>query len=848
MRLGLLSLLALGLLAFGPAFSPLAAQEADRAKLDFFESKIRPLFLSKCVECHGPEKQEGNLRLDSHTAILQGGDYGPAVKPGAPDDSWIIKATRYNDDDLKMPPTGKLAPEQVAALEKWVADGAVWPAEDSSPSNPPGDPAPGDPVPRPIGDANFWSFQPVAPPQAPEVADAQWPATTIDRFILAKLEANNLHPVKDADRATLLRRVTLDLTGLPPTPQEVEAFLADDRTDAYERLVDRLLASSAFGERFGRHWLDVTYFADTTGVGRRAPLKDAWRYRDYIIAAYNADMPYAQFVREQLAGDLLPAADDADRERQLVATGFLVLGPWHHFAADREQMTMDIVDLQIDAVGRTFMGMTLGCARCHDHKFDPITAKDYYALAGIFKSTQTVGREGGWSSIHQDELPQSPADVEAYQQALKAWEDREKAWTTERAEAEKKIGELEKQIASLDAAPAEGTPSGPNGEKTLAEQKADLQKQIGALRGRIGQIDGDLNFWRQVKPHTKRAFTAADRRRPDDARINLRGNVHVLGDAVPRGFPEVLRWEGVAPPSSRSSGRLELAQWLTDPRHPLASRVYVNRLWRHLFGAGIVPSVDNFGTRGDLPSHPELLDYLAHRFIELNGSTKAILREIVLSRVYRLDSRVDPAAAAVDPDNRLLWRMTPRRLEAETIRDSVLAVSGRLDFRSGGPTLPITRENLHVNSPSFLEDDARIEPHVKFRRSVYMPIMRGSLFRELDVLTLFDFADPDQIVGARAATTVPTQALFLLNSDFIHDAARGVAQDILAEDAVDDSARIQKLYLKLFGRAPRAPDLAVAAEYLQSAGAAAETPEARENAWTEYCRALLISAEFLFRR
>ena len=834
MRIWLCLLTALGLLLVNAA----PAQEPDQAKLDYFESKVRPLLLQKCGECHGAAKQEGNLRLDSREAILKGGDYGPAIKPGEPNESWIVKATRYDHDDLKMPPTGKLAQEQIDAIAKWVPDGAVWPAA-SAPTNDPAGAAKSQVV-----DANFWAFQPVRPQVVPDVSDTGWPNSTIDQFVLAKLESAKLHPTKDASAATLLRRITFDLTGLPPTPEEVEAFTKDADPRAIEKLVDRLLASPTFGERFGRHWLDVTYFADTTGIGRRTPLKDAWRYRDYVITAFNEDTPYDQFVREQIAGDRLPAADDATKERQLVATGYLVLGPWHHFDMDREKLAMDIVDLQIDAVGRTFMGMTMGCARCHDHKFDPITAKDYYALAGIFKSTKTTSG----NSVHQTDLPQSAEEIAAYASAKQAWDNREKELTTEKEDAAKKIAELEKQIAAISEPVAQAAPSGPNDEKTVAEQKKELEKEIRKLRGRIGGIDGDLSFWRQITPTVKRALAAADQEKPANVKVNLRGNVHVLGEESPRGMPEVLRWEGSPSPNLATSGRLELAQWLSDARHPLVSRVYVNRLWKHLFGAGLVGTVDNFGSRGDRPSHPELLDYLASRLIELNWSTKSLVREIVLSRTYQLDSRVVPECAAVDPDNKLLWRMSPRRLEAEAIRDSVLAVSGRLNLTRGGLTLPITRANLHINTPSFLEDDAKVEPHVINRRSVYQPIMRGSLFRDLDVLTLFDFADPDQIVGVRSATTVPTQSLFLLNSDFIKDAARGVAKAAMAGNGTDNAARIGGIYLKLFGRAPQTNEIKAADEYLQSLGSTSNDVTTQENAWTEYCRALLISAEFLYRR
>jgi hypothetical protein len=832
--------LAISLLAVLFLCRYVTAQDADRGKLDFFESKVRPLLFSKCTECHSAEKQEGNLRLDSREAILKGGDYGPALKAGAPDESWIVKATRYDHDDLKMPPTGKLAQGEIDTIAKWVADGAAWPASSAPTVDPTGKPT------SPVVDANFWAFQPVKPQAAPEVADAAWPKSAIDRFILARLEQAKLRPTSDASRATLVRRLTFDLTGLPPAPADVEAFVNDVDSRAIEELVDRLLASPAFGERFGRHWLDVTYFADTTGIGRRTPLNDAWRYRDYVIAAFNGDMPYDQFTREQIAGDQLPAADDATKERQLTATGFVVLGPWHHFDMDREKLTMDVVDLQIDALGRTFMGLTLGCARCHDHKFDPITAKDYYALAGIFKSTKTING----SSVNLTDLPQSTEEVQAHAAAKQAWENHEKGLTTEKDEAAKKIGELGKQIASLNEPPqpvstTPGPTDGPD-EKSIAEEKRELEKEIKKLRGRIGQIDGDLSFWRQVTPTAKRAFSAADREAPADVKINLRGNVHVLGEVSPRGFPEVIRWEGAPSPNLAKSGRLELANWLADPRHPLAARVYVNRLWKHLFGAGLVPTADNFGSRGDRPSHPELLDYLAGRLVELDWSTKALVREMILTRTYQLDSRVVPECAAVDPDNKLLWRMSPRRLEAEAIRDSVLAVSGQLDLTRGGPTLPITRANLHINTPSFLEDDAKIEPHVKNRRSVYQPIMRGSLFRDLDVLTLFDFADPDQIVAVRAATTVPTQSLFLLNSDFIKEAAQAIAKGTLSAPDRDDSARVRDIYLKLFGRAPSEAETGVAAEYLNSLGMADAAQ--RENAWTEYCRALLISAEFLYRR
>jgi hypothetical protein len=803
------------------------AQAADRT--DFFETKIRPLLLARCASCHGDKVQMAGIRLTSKDGLHRSG----VVVPGDPAASRMVQAVRRTGK-IKMPPDAKLADREIEAIERWVADGAVWPEASGV---------------MPVANATtHWAFKPVKKPNPPDVKSGEWPRSEIDRFILAKLEEKNLAPVPDAGKYHLLRRVTLDLTGLLPTAEEIAAFERDSPPEAFGRVVDRLLASPAYGERLGRHWLDVTYWADTTGVGRRIPLREAWRYRDYVIQSFNEDKPYDRFIREQIAG---PDGKSSGAEappptpEEQAATGFLVLGPWAWFSYDREQLRVDVADLQVDLVGRTFLGMTLGCARCHDHKFDPIPNRDYFAMSGIFLSTKTLSASNVDGGINTVRLPETLENVKRYAEDLGAWERKvaeldatEKVNTSEREELQKAIAALKEK------------PNSPEIEaeiKTLEDQLATVRKRSGTAGDR--QI---LPFTKYMRPRLPDVYAAEDMEFPQDARITMRGDAHQLGDSVPRGFLSAVKYEPVAEIDPQGSGRKELAEWIANPNNPLTARVYVNRIWHHLFGDGIVRTTENFGTRGEPPTHPELLDHLATRLVENGWSTKKLIREIVLSHVYQLASTQDEKANGIDPDNRFLWRANRRRLEVEAIRDTILQVSGRLDLARGGPSLPLTAQNVHTIAPFFLEEDSVIEDAIRNRRTIYQPILRGGQLTDIDVLNLFDFADPDQVVGTRAQTVVPTQTLYLLNSPAIKEAARTLAEATIRDSTLNEDGRISRIILAALSRPAEERERQQARQFISGFQAELSNlggeSDSLMEAWTRYCQAILVSSEFLYRR
>ena len=603
----------------------------------YFEAKIRPLLIEHCYACHSLEKgkKKGGLHLDTRAGVLAGGDSGAVIVAWKPDQSRLIAAVRYTNPDLKMPPKGKLSQAQIASLEAWVRMGAPDPRA--------GTPARASETASHEKGRKHWAFQPVSGAKPPAVKDSAWPHSDIDRFLLAKIEANGLAPAADADRYTWLRRVSLDLTGLPPTPAQIDAFVQDQLPDAFAKVVDRLLASPAFGERWARHWLDLVGYADQIGSANDLPAVHAWRYRDYVIDSFNADKPFDRFVREQLAGDLLPAASDAERRDNLIATGFLVLGNLNVVEADKELLRWDVVDQQIEKIGKAFLGQTLNCARCHDHKFDPILLTDYYALAGIFGSTASTyyTKRGVWSAPVTLELPEPAPDRAARATALGKHDE----------EAAKLREELRQSGAGRDALQRRL-----DGLKDAKERLA-VEKEKTAILGQVRALEQRLLHLDYIRPAAALTYGVREGA-VADAHILVRGNPHAPAAMVPRGFVEVVR-HGTIPMPRDQSGRKQLADFLVAPTNPLTARVTVNRVWAKLFGQGLVRSVDYFGVRGDMPSHPELLDYLARRFVAGGWSWKKLLRELVLSRAYRMGSgqpRDNPARKA-DPDNRLLSRM-----------------------------------------------------------------------------------------------------------------------------------------------------------------------------------------------
>jgi mono/diheme cytochrome c family protein len=1097
--------------------SPLRAQDS-RAKEDF-EKKIRPLFATHCLECHGtdPAKIKSKLRLTSRADLLKGGERGPAIVPGDPATSRLIQAVRHQGD-LKMPPTGRLKDSEISDLQAWVKSGAVWPDAKAAKSDP-----------RKRGQLftdeqkRFWAFQPMRDHSTPQVRNAGWVRSPIDAFILAKLEEKGLRPTKPADKYTLLRRVTFDLTGLPPTPAEIEDFIRDESPAAFEKVVDRLLASPACGERWGRHWLDIARYADSNGLDENTAFGNAWRYRDYVIKSFNEDKPYHLFLREQIAGDLLPDADE--NPDRLTATGFLVLGPKLLAEPDKQKMKMDIADEQLDTLGKAVLGLTLGCARCHDHKFDPIPQRDYYSLLSIFTSTRTMKNLATVAQAFERPLPtgEKPEEAAARARKIDAKQDEIKTLTDELrskvlsdarasvaayllavADAKGRAGvarmssrsgvrgaivleaerykagtadkvdtgygegigvilsydpthtraeytvsipkggeyELELRYAALESRPvkvsvdgkpvlpqaAKQTTGGWNpehqawkpegrvrfveGKNTLAIEAHGLlphidklailptEPTVAAATGRpsagtpddvarerklivefitgwsdyLRQLDRDDPLfapWLAVTDLPDKDFESAAAARfskfrdkapagllepgpksltdlaaryakllsetdagkkvladpdgpfalgtrlpanpelhypaefariskanselvaiqkaapvpvmvlsvqdgasypqvkgdgwPRNLFVHIRGNYSSAGEEAPPIFPRILTGEdakpfaataddaaGPAPNQIRyggsrmSSGRLELARWMTDPKHPLTARVLVNRVWQHHFGDGLVRSPDNFGQLGDRPTHPELLDWLAVRFIQDGWSMKKLHRLLVLSSCYQQSSATHDSGRrtqdSVDPDNKLLWHFPRRRLEAEPIRDALFAVAGNLDSRMGG-TLLNNGNFTYVNNENST-NTARYDNH---RRSVYLPVIRNTVY---DFFQVFDFAEPHVPNGKRASTVVAPQALYLMNSPMVREQSRAFADSLLS-DPCDDFARVKLAYLRAYGRPATDEEVVQVQDYIaryEEAVSATEkdASKRRPRAWQSFCQVLYSSSEFIY--
>jgi len=940
----------LGLLAglFGAVLS--SARGAEPAGVDFFEKKIRPVLVKECYGCHSsePKKLRGGLRLDSRASMLVGGDSGPALVPGKPEESLLIEALRY--DGLEMPPKGKLDSTVVADFEHWIKSGAE-------------DPRDGGNRPAKAGidieaGRRFWSYQKPRHSEPPSVDNVAWPRSDIDRFVLAALEKRGLSPMRDATKRELVRRLSFDLIGLPPAPEEIQAFENDDAPDALERLVDRLLNSPHFGERWGRHWLDVVRFAESLTL-RGIILKSTWRYRDYVIDAFNADMPYDHFLREQVAGDMLPAESLADRRRKLVAPLFLLLGDANLEEQDKRQLRMDVVDEQLDTIGKAFLAQTIGCARCHDHKFDPIPTRDYYALAGILRNVKTV-QDANVSMLLEQPLPvglEQESVLKEHEQVIAALETRIKeAKAQEKSGASGSplkrpgviatkdlpgvvvddsqatrvgswkdsqysgsyigsgylhdidTGKGEKSLTFHPELPQAGqyeiwlaysagdsrassvpiTILSADGEKivhidqrvsppingrfaslgqyrferngqgyvlvsnegtkghvvvdaVLFIPSTDLNQALGSGRAEVGrsvpdrketvaEFEAELKRLRASGPKREMVLMVKEEAKIGDSPVHIRGSVHNLGAVVPRGFLGVATYGDAPAFSSRESGRRELAAWLTDRDNPLTARVMVNRVWAWLFGEGLVKTTDNFGTTGELPSHPELLDELALRFMEDGWSIKSLVRRIVLSRAYRVSNDDDPNSRALDPETRLLWRRTRRRLDAESIRDAILSVSGQLRCDMRGPGY----------SPELAADYGF--PQVDTRRSVYAPVFRNAL---PELFSTFDFAEPGLVVGQRDVSTVAPQALFLMNHPFVVDQARLSAQRLLAEPGLSVEDRLTRAFLLTLGRPPTESERLISRRFLATDAREAGTPPS-EAAWSILFQTLFASIDFRY--
>lgn len=693
------------------------------------------------------------------------------------------------------------------------------------------------PAEEPKSSSSHWAFQPPQEATVPEVKNTDWPRSPIDSFILSKLEEAELPPVADASRATLVRRLYFDLSGLPPTSDQVQAFVDDPTRDSVTQLVDRLLASPRFGERWGRHWLDVVRFAESSGKEFNFSYPHAWPYRDYVINAFNADKPYHQFIREQVAGDLLseaPHESSQDREDRLIATGLLSFGTKRHNSSGTAYR-MEIVDDQIDVTTRAFLAITVSCAKCHDHKFDPIPTKDYYSLAGIFLSTEalygTIKQK--YSNTPTDLLPIGPGSAELHAVA----EDYEKKVDAAKKPRDEKKVELTKaEEAKKEADKAKKEPEGDTPPKETPEAMiARLKVELAPLESAVTELE------KKRPPRPRYAMSARDRPEPADTKIAIRGDLGSPGEVAPRGFLTAIQTPDVSVIDPKQSGRLQLAHWMTSRDNPLPARVMVNRIWHHLFGRGLVESVDNFGTIGSAPSHQELLDTLAVGFMNDGWSIKQTIRKIVLSRTYQLSCATDKKCQEIDPENRLLWRSTPRRLPAEAIRDAILAVSGQLEIE---PPVGSTVTGLGDQLVRGV-DLAKLQPPSN-HRSVYLPVIRDYAPEMFD---RFDFPSSSLVSGQRAVTEVPSQALFLRNSKFVAEQARHAAKRLLADPTVsDDAGRIDLAMRSTFSRAasPMEQEGALALLELTRNSTGEEIKNRDESAWSTLFLSLFATAEFRY--
>jgi len=785
----------------------------EREGIDFFEKKIRPVLVTSCYECHSVEtgKSKGGLLLDSREALLKGGNTGPAIVPGHPEKSLLVKAIRHAEEELEMPPKTRLPDQQVSDFEDWIRDGAFDPRKAKAPVTGPYK------VDFEVA-KNFWAFQPVKKTQPPAVQNAAAAPTPIDRFLQAKREEKGLPTGKSAEKAALIRRATFDLIGLPPTPEEVDAFVNDSAPSAFTKLIDRLLASPAYGERWGRHWLDVVRYSDTAGDSADYPIVEAVKYRNWVIDAYNKDMPYDQFVREQLAGDLMPSDTDAQRYDRIVATGYVALA--RRFGVQPQyQMHLTIEDT-LDTVGRSLFGLSISCARCHDHKFDPIPTQDYYSLYGFFSSSRFPFAGSENDQRPKDFVPLLP-----------------------KQESETRIAEIQKKLKDLDAL-ADGYEKERKATEKLPADKItpeERKKKVEELKKKNTEAKKEFEkFFAESWVSWPKAFAMAEGE-GKNVKVHKRGEPGAQGEDAPRRNLKIFGGQAL-PADVKGSGRLQLAQMFTDPSNPLFARVMVNRLWHHHFGQGIVQTPNDFGKQGKPPTHPEMLDFLATRFVESGYSIKAMHREIMQTAAYQMSSAQESVGVEKDPNNEYLWRFNRRRLDAEQIRDAVLAVSGSLDPK---------RAEVHpfpaINTWKFTQHAQFFGLYENNQRSVYQMVQR---LRRHPYLSLFDGADAAISTGARPMTTTPLQALFMMNDKFTHEKADAFASRLTKSES-DAAKRVQLAYRLAFGRNPAADELQSCTEYLAKAGEALKktqaSPEMQQPmAWSSFARALLGSNEFMF--
>ena len=775
-----------------------------------FERHVRPVLLKHCSACHGHEMQEGELRVDSRKALLRGGSRGPAIKPGEGKASLLIVAVSQTHTDLVMPPEAEpLSAKAIQHLTRWIDRGAVWPA-----AMPLGTPPPSAKILH-LRDAH-WSFAPISASNVPQEKSGTDTAANdtacIDRFIDAGLASAGLMPTGPASRAQLIRRVTFDLIGLPPTPAEIDAFVADASSDAYGQLIERLLQSPAYGERWGRHWLDLVRYADTAGDASDYPVPEAFQYRNYVIDSFNRDVPYDQFIREQLAGDLLTYSNDDERWRQVIATGYLAIarriGVSPH--AKKHVMLEDV----IDNMGKTFLGLSLGCARCHDHKFDPVPTSDYYALYGIFDSS-TFPHAGAEHKQRRDNF--------VYRLAP---EELEKVLGPHR----EKLSPVLAEINTL------------RDRRKVIRESPDKIEEFKQLERKIRKLWGEYTEIARSFPEVDVAYAISEGS-PHDAQVQRQGDPGIKREKVRRGFLQVLGGQTL-PEGHPQSGRRALADWITDSKNPLTARVMVNRIWHYHFGRGLVRTTSDFGLRGEAPTHPKLLDYLARSLMEHGWSVKAMHRLIMRSAAYRRSSESIAANEASDPENLLLHRAGRRRLSAEEFRDAVLAISGQLDRTPAG-----AHPFPHKRTFHYRQHEPFQESYATNKRSIYL---LQSRLRKIPFIDLFDGPDGNLPFAERRSTSTPLQALYLMNAPFIHEQSRAVAERLIRETE-SDQAGIDWAYQLLFGRPAEAEELEASQKFLEKASQAVVSTEEIESeshpkrdAWAACVRSMFASNAFLY--
>jgi hypothetical protein len=920
-----------------------AAQQSTE-QLEFFEKKIRPIFVKNCQACHNTKVKSAGLDLSTPEGIMRGGDSGLLISKEQPESSRLLQVISY-DSNIKMPPMGKLKADEIAALTAWMKMGAPMPGANPAAANWTKRKAS-----REFTDneKQFWAFQPIKDATPPAITNKRWAQSPVDTFVLKKLEEKNLKPAPQADKLTLLRRATFDLTGLPPTEQEIRDFLADSSANAFKKVVERLLASPRYGEQWGRHWLDVARYADSTGNDEDHRYPYAWKYRDYVIEAFNRDLPYDRFVREQIAGDLLPATDATGVNRQgIIATGFLALGPKAIAQQDKKKMLYDVFDEQVDVTSKAFLGLTISCARCHDHKFDPILTRDYYSLISIFASTRSfknpdshvsavlekplVSKEEfelyqAQNRAHQAQVTKIRTEIEEivtpekerladqenlhlanymlaarkiYQDGMvladvvrtsglneeivKKWveylkprnevrhhlldwenakqdklaetangyQQRFRQRFTEWTEAMSKWRTQYQEALNKGAKPLPGKPQFEAGDdRFFAEvyfdngapfsiSEKDQSKFSTQQWARLNQLQKELEELKKTAPAEPEMSCAIEEGERITQKVFIRGDYNNSGEDAPREFPLILaRYNGGVAFEEKGSGRLELARWLTQPDHPLTARVMVNRLWQWHFGEGLVRTPDNFGKMGEQPTNPELLDYLAKKFVESGWSIKTMHRLIMLSSTYQMATENPNISPEADPENRLLTRFHRRRLAIEEMRDGLLAVDGTLDLTMGG-----TLQKGRGTDGETSNDRLSLKPETLKRRTVYVPLRRANL---PTLLNLFDFGDATTASGKRQSTNVATQALFMLNSEFLYERSLNVAKFLLAKTQTTDAARLTSAYLRILGRQPDKEEITQGLAYIEGFKKRSTTTTAELDAWQSFVRVLMASNDFIY--